>query len=373
MAIPARGALLTRRIPGRSRPLFHIVRSVWPAAALSAILHLSGSAEAQEGIRLETLATTSGGPLNTMGAVTGVAMSNTGLAIVLDGQNGRLLVFDEKLKHLSSFGRRGAGPGEFREAVAIAVLRDGRVAVLDRALRRITLLSVRDGGRTLAYGRSVSIGHAAEGMCTLGDDRVVVYGLGSDARLHVYDPGLTHLVSTGPLPAGYSPMAMSVLTVGTLFCEDDGEHVLVAGRLLPILERFRISSGQRVGVDTLRRLIRPIEVSDQGGKVSIGSGRGGFSRITTVFVHGRHRVVQTEFESRLDFPEVDTVATHLYSLDGGRWIEPQVTLPRMYLWRGRAEVISVEETMSGVVLRRHRLAVGRHVGLPSQRQGAGVR
>jgi len=71
---------------------------------------------------------------------TEVGADAAGNFYVLDGSGPRVAVFDAKGKFLRSLGKKGEGPGEFKMPGRIAVAPDGRVAVFDMALNRITVL-----------------------------------------------------------------------------------------------------------------------------------------------------------------------------------------------------------------------------------------
>lgn len=62
--------------------------------------------------------------------------------IIADGGSLQLLRFDHAGAFLQSMGRRGDGPGEFRNIRWIAADGDGRVIVLDASLRRVSVFSV---------------------------------------------------------------------------------------------------------------------------------------------------------------------------------------------------------------------------------------
>ena len=63
--------------------------------------------------------------------VMAMAFDGTDHLFVLDQGNHRVLVFDASGRFVRQFGKQGGGPGEFQAPMALEVLRDGRVAVLD--------------------------------------------------------------------------------------------------------------------------------------------------------------------------------------------------------------------------------------------------
>ncbi|HEX8242241.1 MAG TPA: 6-bladed beta-propeller, partial [Longimicrobium sp.] len=73
---------------------------------------------------------------------------------VLDRGNARVLVFDRNGRFVRQLGKKGGGPGELEVPVALAVLRDGSVAVLDLAHQNFSLFGA-DGRfqRTVPWRR----------------------------------------------------------------------------------------------------------------------------------------------------------------------------------------------------------------------------
>ena len=69
------------------------------------------------------------------GSVRQVAFDGAGQLYVFDSQANRIVVVGSAGEYLRGFGRSGEGPGEFRNAVAVAVFREGRVVVADTGHR----------------------------------------------------------------------------------------------------------------------------------------------------------------------------------------------------------------------------------------------
>lgn len=79
------------------------------------------------------------------GSVWAIAADTAGRMYVLDRQANALRVFDADGRFVNTWGRKGAGPGEFRSPDGgLAVLSDGRVVVRDPGNARLQLFS-RDG------------------------------------------------------------------------------------------------------------------------------------------------------------------------------------------------------------------------------------
>jgi hypothetical protein len=78
---------------------------------------------------------------------------------VLDGDNGRVIVFDRTGRFVRQFGRKGEGPGELRFPFTMTITRDGHVVVLDPGNRALVVYD-REGEyvRNLPIDRGLGIG-----------------------------------------------------------------------------------------------------------------------------------------------------------------------------------------------------------------------
>lgn len=73
------------------------------------------------------------------GSVTAVTLGPLGI-YVGDGMNARVVVLDSLLQPITSLGRRGSGPGEFRSIKELTVRAD-TIYVYDLTLRRLTAVT----------------------------------------------------------------------------------------------------------------------------------------------------------------------------------------------------------------------------------------
>lgn len=296
---------------------------------------------AQDIVRLEPLAIARATSLNDLGTVVDAVMDGQERVYILDSARPGIVVSDAALRPLGVVGRQGSGPGEFREPASIGALTDGRIAVLDRALSRVTIFTAADHEPILEAERTVTINGPAEAMCILGDDSFLVYGFMEGNRLHVVDTTGTRLRSFAPPDAGLSPMAIRLLTKGRIACNLDRDEVIISSRFEPVVEAFRVSTGDRTWTDVLTPF-RGITVDDGGTSVTISSGRAGFSLIASILGRGEYRMFQTTYESRTDNVVADSVATYVYSERAEDWMPLRFNLPLLFSLNGEL-VLSVDQ------------------------------
>lgn len=273
---------------------------------------------------------------------------------VLDGSQAKVYALDSDLRVVKAGGRRGAGPGEMMQPIALGLQGNDIVVLLDRALRRITWFKDYKKDSTLKVVGTAQLKVPAEGMCILSDSLIVVLGLSEGRRLHVIDRAGSTVRSFGDVDTTLSPMAEELVTTGVLACSGEGERVAIAYRFLPWVEEWDVKSGKRRWRASLQPH-RSTTVVDRGNKVSLRSGPAGYSRIVGAEYLRGTLIVQSNFEGRLDGVFVDSIAT--FVCDSGRQRGlPSYDLPLIVQLRGQV-ALTAEEADSG-----HLLAL-RRVGL----------
>lgn len=134
----------------------------------------------------------------TIGSVLATSLTSRGDLLVLDGADMRVLAFNTSGQLLARSSGAGDGPGELRDPVAIVLIAGDSVALVDRTLRRIEVLTpIADGLRPT---RSVSLDFAPAAACVLGDDLFVLGGRGG-AYLHRVSAAGEVSGSWSPVPA----------------------------------------------------------------------------------------------------------------------------------------------------------------------------
>jgi hypothetical protein len=95
-----------------------------------------GAAELVPEVRIGAL---EGADYEIFGNITGLAVDTAGNIYVFDAQAHALRKYDADGRFVATFGREGAGPGEYAQVYGLAVLSDGRVLLRDPGNLRFTV------------------------------------------------------------------------------------------------------------------------------------------------------------------------------------------------------------------------------------------
>ena len=118
------------------RRVFWAVLASWPAATQGGAQEIVDLPAEDRWLQLHIedlyhVGSVGGEDWEQFGSVTDVAFDGAGNLHVFDNRAQRIVVVGADGSFIRQFGRRGEGPGEFREATALAVARDGRAVVAD--------------------------------------------------------------------------------------------------------------------------------------------------------------------------------------------------------------------------------------------------
>ena len=174
----------------------------------------------QPSVTVETrIGAIGGGTPDVFGSVADIAVDASGRIYVLDDRTYEVRVFTRSGEHVTSFGRRGQGPGEFDSPVSIDVA-EGVVVV-----QNSNGLAVRfsTDGRHLTSNRVES---GLKSSVWLGGDRFAVLKLGSTSlrrtdpseRLLLWEGTVTDTVASAPSSDLFVQSAGRSLARRTRFC-----------------------------------------------------------------------------------------------------------------------------------------------------------
>jgi hypothetical protein len=307
-------------------------------ALASTPAQLSGQGAVHLTLRAQATLKSLGDP----GAIVSAAEDSSGNVFILDDRS-RVTIADRQVGLLGAFGLSARGSAARSEPKSIGVLRDGRVAVMDRAQKRITILRPEQGGQRLVPVDSIAFSLFPEGMCVLRSNTLLVLGVDSAShgmRLHVYSLSGRLLRSYAPADKTLDWRAQAQFAMGTLGCDEEHDQVLLANAWLPTVEAYRISTGRRIWVDTLRPY-RPVDITILRKGLSIRwPTAGGHSVVAAALAMDSCRFFQTKFFGRQDGATVDTVASYLFRGAGRAAPAVQLDVP-LLVPLGSGKVLSL--------------------------------
>jgi hypothetical protein len=288
-------------------------RLSWTALSLLATLALASAPArlwGQGPVHLTLRAQTSLDSLRDPDEIVDAAQDTDGTIYMLDARS-RVTIVDRHLALLGAFGTPGGGSAGPRYPVSIGMLRDGRFAVQDEGRFAIAILRADLGGGRLMPLDTVAIRPFGRGMCVLRDGTFLVYGANAGMRVHIYGPGGRLLRSFAPADSTLDYRVQDQLAMGRIGCNEDRDEVVLTSAFLPAVEAYRITTGRRIWVGTLRPY-RPTEITIRSRGMTLASGPGGHSVVVTVLVLRGCRLLQARYLGRQDGAGVDTVVTYLF-------------------------------------------------------------
>lgn len=178
--------------------------------------------------------------------------------VVVDRLESNVKLFDPESGRLTRvFGRRGSGPGEFLAPIGAAVLSDGRLAVYDALLQRVSLLDRAAGEQSSWSLPGIMVGSVAQSPAgtllltgrLVGDRRVT-----SPFELHEFDLQGTLLASSEPSP---EPENFGEAGLDDLLVEVVGDRRITLRRTSNIVSEKSLVTGAERDYPIGRSFYRP--------------------------------------------------------------------------------------------------------------------
>lgn len=198
-----------------------------------------------------------------------------GNVVVLDRLARRVTVFDPVGRFLTKFGRSGEGPGEFGDAIALAILSGDRIAVAD-SRRRLEIFAEKDGGYLYASRHPFPADlHMREGLCQAGDRLFLsVWHDESNAVVHEVPLQPAHVGRT--FGQGYKAsyaLARQLLSDGPIGCAGDPLRIVHALNALPVLRAYDADDGSEAWTARVADYVQGQIVEERAtGSIAYGSG-----------------------------------------------------------------------------------------------------
>lgn len=184
-----------------------------------------------------------------------LALTEDGDFYVADGASERVVRYDRSGAPKAVVGRRGSGPGEFREIGLILPLSDGRVMISDVALRRLSFFDQKSG-KPLSYASYQGIafhGQAGSNSIWLGALNMerrtgVARYRGGDSISEYMVPIPREYESGGPLAGIFSGVAVAAWGDTLLVAFAGSDRMYVVDTLGQIEDSIIVPARFRRGV-----------------------------------------------------------------------------------------------------------------------------
>ncbi|HMS01723.1 MAG TPA: hypothetical protein PKE51_02060 [Gemmatimonadaceae bacterium] len=178
-----------------------------------------------------------------LGQVTAARIVSAERALVLDASEGRVHLVDAEGRSITSIGRKGSGPREFRAPERIERLDNGSFAVLDRANGRLTQLQVEGDSLRIVGERAMSPNLYA--LCRAGRTLLgAVRGDSAQQRVSVLRESLEVVRSFGSVHPDLPPPVRSRLAESRLGCISE-QQVIAAEYLGPLVTSYSLSGEEQ--------------------------------------------------------------------------------------------------------------------------------
>lgn len=174
-----------------------------------------------------------------LGRIAAVVIDTHDNLIILDRQYQTVRVYDSQGEFVRSFGRPGAGPGEFMMPRALALYRD---ALLVGDLRNVRVTEIKRSRDGLELDQIYDLETIVpQELCVLSDRNVLIHGqrMGDveGDLLHIADSSFTIERSFGQIYSAGNRSVQRSIATGHVSCSVPGK-VLFAAAALPIVQAY---------------------------------------------------------------------------------------------------------------------------------------
>ncbi len=248
-----------------------------------------------------------------------------GNVLILDRLSQDVRVFDVAGRFLSSFGRSGDGPGEFRDPVGLEILPDGRVVVADH-YGRLDVFVPADGG--YVHDDRDAVLPVGEGLCYVRG-RLYFSGWASETNRVIHEVSVSGKGVTRSFGQGYQSsysLVQSMLTDGPIACLGDPPRIVFAFQQLPVLRGYSAHNGELIWTSLVEDYVQG-EITEYRADGSVGYGSGVADvAVALTGVQGTFVLYQTIRGERAALEEAE-VRSYLVDAASGNGAFISTTLP----------------------------------------------
>jgi len=310
---------------------------LFPVAALSLVVVTTGFSMAALRLNLEKKIVTLGGPgadtAQRFGSIQDVDVDEGGNIYILDSELNQIRLFNSDGKLLSQVGRPGRAPGELAVPMSMEIDKGGNAHVFDAMNQRISTFARNAKGLTFKTALDLKI--SGSDMCQLGN-RYYVVGLRGDKLVHEFSSDGKHVQSFGEAIGGSHPVVRDAMSRGHILCLPRERQIVVASSTAPDVRAYTIS-GTLLWTMQLSRYRQVMTTIVSPKSVSFSKPPGG-NHVTLAAVAASPNVLvvqlgllSSEPDNRDGFVRIET---RMLSVDSGKEIGEQRSLPRLAKMRG---------------------------------------
>lgn len=278
-----------------------------------------------------------------------IGADSSGRVIVADGKRGIVLLLDADLRVIGQVGRKGSGPGEYREIQAVQGTRGGFVTA-DRVLRRLYVYNWAGSRPQLAH--TITLDFEPYDFCVPSKGKFIVLGRRNGARLHILDSINGAIVQSGARFAANVSVALSDNVVeGRLSC-GGSKMILLTSAWVPSFDLIASHNIEITRTDSIGP-VRKLAITQTKGRLSFSSGPQGYQSPSRAFEYDRNWILPAATIARIDGVEDDSSFYFLRTADGAaiaNWKRNDKLFPI-----SRDSAVSVVETLE-IVLKKVAIA-----------------
>lgn len=253
-----------------------------------------------------------GDAANVFGDMVAAAIVDDSTIAIIDGTASEVRLFSRTGRHLQTFGRAGAGPGEFRGAAALVRAPDGALIVADA---RRMLQYFYPTGRGFEYRRSLPLPVAVLSMCFLGNTLFINGSSFDDAKIiRVLDQDGAVVRAFGEVYRSGNALINYQVGQGRLACDPERQLVYhLTGSLLGEVRAFRPTGEEvwRVRVSDFRT--NQVQEQSGGGVQVVQSPTGSHAAGSILRFPGRGILAQWTLRTRAQMAAKD-LPTEVHSV-----------------------------------------------------------
>jgi len=217
--------------------------------------------------------------------------------MVSDRKRGTVVLLNGKLQVIGQVGRKGAGPGEYREIQAVRGTRAGFVTI-DRVLRRVYSYSWIGNAPKLVS--MVKLDFEPYDVCPVTGNKYLVLGRRRGARVHVVDAVTGAVLRSGAMFTKNMTVGLSDnLIEGRMSCGGNADKFVVTSAFVPAYDIVSLATLSVIQTDSIRP-VRTLTIQSEPRGESFTSSPAGYHSPGRAFAFASRWIIQASVLARSD-------------------------------------------------------------------------